>query len=307
MNTKEQQENTAAVVDSNRLSSSTFITQLRERSEAGISTFVVFEGLDGSGKTTQAKMLAEQLRSLDFEVYLTREPGGMETAERIRETILMNDLLPISETLLFVAARFEHAQKFILPFLNTSKGCIVISDRYVGSTLAFQSSYDETNWMFDYILDLHDEIDDRYPFPVPDVTFYMHMDPEDAIARLQDRDTTNRLDALDDPLALYAKRQENYMKGFDECQLAGNWVAYIDANQSIVEVNEEIIQSSFYEDAPEIPTPSWREAAREQWGMFKGWIVDRLLKITNYLLREEPASDKSPLSKFIKATFSNTK
>jgi dTMP kinase len=99
--------------------------------------FVTFEGVDGSGKSTQARLLAERLRSEGREVVLTREPGGTTTGERIRELLLHGkSLAPWAEAALFAAARAQLVDEVIRPAL--ARGADVVSDRYLDSSLAYQ-------------------------------------------------------------------------------------------------------------------------------------------------------------------------
>jgi dTMP kinase len=102
--------------------------------------FITFEGPDGSGKTTQAKLLAEYLQHCGRTVCLTREPGGTELGKKIR-TILLEDksiaTAPLAELFLFCADRAQHVREVIKPALTDGK--IVICDRYVDSTTAYQS------------------------------------------------------------------------------------------------------------------------------------------------------------------------
>ncbi|WP_461832515.1 dTMP kinase [Aquifex sp.] len=97
---------------------------------------ISFEGIDGSGKTTQARKLYEFLRSKGKKVSLYREPGGTKAGERVREILLKEDLTPRSELLLFEASRAELVEKKIKN--NLKDGFIVILDRYTLSTLAYQ-------------------------------------------------------------------------------------------------------------------------------------------------------------------------
>jgi len=98
--------------------------------------FVTFEGLDGSGKTTQARLLADSL-SKEREVIATREPGGTPLGERIRQVLLHgDDLSPWAEAALFAAARAELVAQVIRPALE--RGAAVVCDRYLDSSLAYQ-------------------------------------------------------------------------------------------------------------------------------------------------------------------------
>jgi dTMP kinase len=99
--------------------------------------FVSFEGPDGSGKTTLAKNVAERLRDDGRDVVLTREPGGTELGERVRELLLHGeDVAPWAEAALFAAARAQHVAEVIRPALE--RGATVLCDRYVDSSLAYQ-------------------------------------------------------------------------------------------------------------------------------------------------------------------------
>ena len=99
--------------------------------------FVTFEGVDGSGKSTQARLLADRLRAEGREVVDTREPGGTEIGERIRELLLHSErVAPWAEATLFSAARAQLVDEVIRPAL--ARGADVICDRYLDSSLAYQ-------------------------------------------------------------------------------------------------------------------------------------------------------------------------
>lgn len=101
-----------------------------------IKGFITFEGCEGVGKSTQVRMLTEYLTETSQPFTLTREPGGTPLAEKIRELILTQDMDIYCEANLFAAARSEHINKVILP--SISEGRIVICDRYLDSSLAYQ-------------------------------------------------------------------------------------------------------------------------------------------------------------------------
>lgn len=98
--------------------------------------FIVFEGIDGSGKSTQAKMLADYLTNQGYEVVLTREPGGTPFAEGCRSLLIEHDLSARAALSLIQAARIDHLQKVIVPALNHGK--VVICDRFVWSSVVYQ-------------------------------------------------------------------------------------------------------------------------------------------------------------------------
>jgi dTMP kinase len=99
--------------------------------------FITFEGVDGSGKSTQARLLAEHLRTSGREVVETREPGGTELGERVRELLLKGPAIaPWTETALFAAARAQLVDEVIRPSL--ARGADVVCDRYLDSSLAYQ-------------------------------------------------------------------------------------------------------------------------------------------------------------------------
>lgn len=140
--------------------------------------FLTFEGIDGSGKSSQSKILAEALRELGHTVVLTREPGGSPGAEEIRKLLVEGDpnrWSPETEILLFYAARRDHVERTILPALE--RGDIVISDRFADSTRVYQGAVRSD------LRDTVDAIHDRMIGFEPDRTFVIDMDPDAALAR----------------------------------------------------------------------------------------------------------------------------
>ncbi len=106
---------------------------------AGCGLFITFEGPDASGKTTQIRLLEDHLRERGIEPVMTREPGGTPISEKIREIILdkaNDEMLPMTEALLYAASRAQHVGQLIIPSIEA--GRVVISDRYVDSSIAYQ-------------------------------------------------------------------------------------------------------------------------------------------------------------------------
>lgn len=144
----------------------------------GAGLFITFEGIDGSGKSTQSRALAKTLVAQGHEIVLTREPGGSPGAEEIRQLVLTGDpdrWSAETEILLFTAARRDHLEKTIAPALKTGK--TVICDRFADSTRVYQGA---TRGDLRHIVDqLHALMIGREP----DLTFIIDMDPETALTR----------------------------------------------------------------------------------------------------------------------------
>ena len=146
--------------------------------------FVSFEGIDGSGKSTQARRLAETLRAEGRDVVLTREPGGSPGAEEIRALVLQGDpdrWSAETELLLFTAARRDHLERTIRPAL--ARGAVVICDRFADSTRMYQGlSRGDLRGTVDALHDLMIGIE-------PDITILVDMDPAAALSRAKARAT----------------------------------------------------------------------------------------------------------------------
>ncbi|WP_417259113.1 dTMP kinase [Celeribacter sp.] len=146
--------------------------------------FITLEGIDGSGKSTQARLLAQTLEAQGREVVLTREPGGSKGAEEIRALVLEGDpdrWSAETEILLFTAARRDHLEKTIRPALQAGK--VVICDRFADSTRVFQGV--TRGDLQGKVNRLHDEMIGVEP----DLTLLFDMDPTVGLSRAKARQT----------------------------------------------------------------------------------------------------------------------
>ena len=172
--------------------------------------FIVFEGIEGSGKSYQIKKLYNNLKKKGLKILKTREPGGTKGAERIRKLILKDyfgknkseEFDKYTDTLLYLAARNEHIKKKIEPALK--KKLIVLCDRFVDSTLAYQVSGKIVKPGF--IENIHNEI---LPFK-PNLTFVLKVKIRKALKRLQKRRKKNRYDKFSK--SFYIKAQKAFLK-----------------------------------------------------------------------------------------------
>lgn len=147
--------------------------------------FISFEGIDGSGKSSQAKLLSSALRERGFEVVHTREPGGSVGAEEIRSLVLEGEpdrWSAETELLLFTAARRDHLEKTIRPALEAGK--IIICDRFADSTRVYQGCsrgdlLDKVNMLHAQMIGVE-----------PDLTILVDMDPAEGLARAKSRQTS---------------------------------------------------------------------------------------------------------------------
>ncbi len=149
--------------------------------------FITFEGIDCSGKSTQAKILVDEIIKNNKEAFLTREPGGSIGGEEIRELLVKGKKdrwSPETEILLFSAARRDHCEKIIIPKLK--KNIIVVSDRFYDSTRVYQGIKNEK--LKRIVEDLHDLIIPIKPF----LTFIIDIDPKVAFQRMENRNSDEK-------------------------------------------------------------------------------------------------------------------
>ncbi len=145
--------------------------------------FITFEGIDGCGKSTQARLLLEHMNTSGVETILVREPGGTNISESIREILLHNSSSQMgdrTESLLMTASRAQLTQEVIIP--NIDQGKFVIADRYSDSTLAYQGG--GRNLDIEWLIELNNYATFTL---LPDITFFVDIRPEEALRR-QDSD-----------------------------------------------------------------------------------------------------------------------
>jgi dTMP kinase len=198
--------------------------------------FITLEGPEGSGKSTQARLLVEALQQLGQAVLPTREPGGTPIGEQIRDVIhsLKNtDMQERTEILLFQASRAQLVEQVIRPHL--AKGGVVVCDRYADSTLAYQG--------YGYGRDL-EQLRNLIAFATgglqPDLTLLLDLDAETGLKRRLSGGEWNRLDALD--LAFHQRVRAGYHY---LAQASPERWAIIDADRPIESVQADIQQVVF--------------------------------------------------------------
>ena len=193
--------------------------------------FISFEGIDGSGKSTQIQRLADFLRSLSFDIVVTREPGGSVGGEEIRKLLLQGDVDRWSaetEILLFTAARRDHLERIILPAMKN--GQIVICDRFTDSTRMYQGMRGPK------LKKLVDMLDKEVIAHDPDLTILIDIDPEIGLRRAKSRKTVE--ERFED---FGLELQKKMRKGFlDLSKRFSSRISVIDGLQSEDKVSKEI-------------------------------------------------------------------
>lgn len=198
--------------------------------------FITFEGIDGSGKSTQVRMLASELRLREFDVLTTLEPGGTPLGRRLREAFLETEenVSPLAELLLFAADRAQHVNFLIQPAL--SEGKIVISDRYADATFAYQGAgrgFDENT--------VNQVIQLATGGLKPDLTLFFDITVENALLRTKSRsnDETikNRMDA--ENAEFYERVRDAYLQ---IAKNEPNRFRILDANGSIEDIKKQVLE-----------------------------------------------------------------
>ena len=193
--------------------------------------FISFEGIDGSGKSTQIQKLAEFLEARDFDIVITREPGGSTGGEEIRNLLLQGNVdrwSPETEILLFTAARRDHLERIILPALEGGK--IVICDRFTDSTRMYQGMRGVN------LRNLVDTLNEKVIKFDPDLTIVIDINPEISLARAKSRKIVEeRFEDFGVDLQLKMR------KGFlDLAKEFGNRIEVVNGQQSIDKLAQDI-------------------------------------------------------------------
>lgn len=166
--------------------------------------FITLEGGEGCGKTTAAKELVKRLTQQGYQVIYTREPGGVKISEKIRKLILdkkNSEMDPVTEAILYAAARRQHLVEKIIPGLEEGK--IVICDRFIDSSLAYQGY--ARGLGIEKIYDLNLLAIGDY---LPDSTYLFDLDPEVGLSRIAGRESLDRLET--EQLEFHEKVRKGY-------------------------------------------------------------------------------------------------
>lgn len=198
--------------------------------------FITFEGIDGSGKSTQLRMLEGSLRADGVDFMITREPGGTPLGRRLREAFLETEetVAPISELLLFAADRAQHVELLIKPALK--EGRIVISDRYADATFAYQGAgrgFDEAT--------VNSVIEIATGGLKPDLTLYFDISVERALMRMSERgEGDTKPNRMDLETAEFYQRVRDAYHGIG--QREPRRFKIIDANGSVDDTHSRVVE-----------------------------------------------------------------
>ena len=193
--------------------------------------FISFEGIEGCGKSTQAKKLYEYFLSKQIDCLLTREPGGSLAGEKIRGILLdeeIDKLSAKSELLLNFASRIEHVEKVIKPALKSGK--VVICDRFVDSTFAYQGS--AMGIAFEEIEKIQKIAIGEF---MPDITFLINVSVDEAFARISSRGNNNRYEKLGNEF------HQKVNEGFFELAKKNSRINIVDGAQNQQQVFQKIL------------------------------------------------------------------
>ena len=195
--------------------------------------FITVEGTDGSGKSTQLKLLMDYLGTKNCDVVFTREPGGTEISEKIRDVILdinNKEMTDMTEALLYAAARAQHVQQKIIPAINEGK--VVICDRFVDSSIAYQGA--ARGLGTDNIMQINSFALNGI---MPDLTLFFDLPPEKGILRKKNEKELDRLES--EKLDFHINVYEGYKK---LCSQYPDRIKVISADDTVENINRQVIE-----------------------------------------------------------------
>ena len=165
--------------------------------------FITFEGIEGSGKSTQIQLLKEFFEKKAQKAFFTKEPGSSEVGKKIRSVLLNkeNKIFPQTEIFLIFADRVQHVQEIIKPNLNEGK--IVISDRYYDSSIAYQGQREGVDKT-----EIH-ELINMLDLPTPDITFLLDLPVDIGLKRAKNRASLDRFES--EEISFHEGVRQNYL------------------------------------------------------------------------------------------------
>lgn len=195
--------------------------------------FITFEGPDGSGKTTISTLVQKRLVELGYDAIYTREPGGIDIAEQIRNVILSPKNTAMdskTEALLYAASRRQHLVEKVIPALD--KGQIVICDRFIDSSLAYQGyarhlGIDSVYAINEFAIEGH----------FPDTTIFLNLNYADGLHRIESREFKDRLDL--ETNTFHKEVSEGYQKVLEKYK---HRMHVVDASQEVEKVVEDSLK-----------------------------------------------------------------
>lgn len=196
-----------------------------------MNRFITLEGMDGSGKSTQAKLLADYLREKGEKVLLTREPGWGELGKAIKQQVLDRrdiDIEPYAELCLFCADRVQHVKDLILPKIK--EGHTIVCDRYHDSTVVYQGYGREIDIALVKLMAETSTLGVE-----PDITFFLSVPVGQALSRLKNRRESTK---MDEESLLFHRRID---RGYREIEKGLSRMKKIDASRTPEEVHAEIV------------------------------------------------------------------
>ena len=193
--------------------------------------FITFEGIEGSGKSTQIQMLKEFFEKKSLKAFFTKEPGSSEIGKEIRSILLNkeNKIYPQTEIFLIFADRVQHVQEIIKPNLNEGK--IVVSDRYYDSSVAYQGQREGIRKIEIY------ELIENLDLPTPDITFLLDLPANVGLKRAKNRASLDRFES--EEISFHEGVRQNYL---DLQEQNFQRIVKIDATQSPIEIFSNIIK-----------------------------------------------------------------